>query len=139
MIDEYCKNNNIKLIHSSASHPQTNGAYEVAHKEIRKYFINEFIKKKNNFNLENELLKITKIHNNKLHFTTGRIPKEIRDLDVKDEIDLINKNIIKTLSKMNKNIDKINFNDKYVIDSLKIKINKNKIIEKYVKYPKQKK
>lgn len=139
MIDEYCKNNNIKLIHSSSSHPQTNGACEVAHKEIRKYIINEFIKNKTNFNLENELLKITKIHNNKLHFTTGRIPKEIRDLDVKDEIDLINKNIIKTLSKMNKNIDKINFNDKYIIDSLKIKINKNKIIEKYVKYPKQKK
>ena len=34
-----------------------------------------------------------------MHFTTGRIPKEIRDLNDKKEIDLIKENIIKTLSK----------------------------------------
>ena len=72
------------------------------HKEIRKYIYDAYIKKKDYFNIEEELFKITKIHNNKMHSTTGRIPKEIRDLNDKKEIELIKENIIKTLSKKNK-------------------------------------
>jgi len=68
-----------------------------------------------------------------LHSTTGRILKKIRDLDDKSEIELIKKNIINALSKMNNNIDKININDKYVKDISNIKINRDNIIEKYIK------
>ena len=98
-LDSYCEKNIILLIHSNPYHPQTNGAYESVHKEIKKYIYDAYIKKKDYFNIEEELFKITKIHNNKMHSTTGRIPKEIRDLNDKKEIDLIKENIIKTLSK----------------------------------------
>ena len=57
------KNNNIRLIHSSPYHPQTNGVYEAVHKEIRKYIYNEFINNEE-FNIEDSLFNITKIHNN---------------------------------------------------------------------------
>ena len=36
----------IKLIHSSPYHPQTNGSVEVTHKEIQKYIFNEYLNKK---------------------------------------------------------------------------------------------
>ena len=37
ILERFCLENNIKLIHSSPYHPQTNGVCEVVHKEIRKY------------------------------------------------------------------------------------------------------
>ena len=69
------------------------------HKEIRKYIYTKFFKNKNNFNIEDELFDIIKIHNNKIHSSTKRIPKEIRDRDDVNEINDINNEIIKTLSK----------------------------------------
>ena len=63
ILEGYCNENNIKLIHSSPYHPQTNGVCEVVHKEIRKYIYTEFFKNKNNFNIEDELFDIIKIHN----------------------------------------------------------------------------
>ena len=85
LLETYCTNNNIKLIHSSHYHPQTNGVCEVVHKEIKKYIYSEYFKNKDNFDIENELFNITKIHNNKVHSTTKRIPREIRDIeDIKE-------------------------------------------------------
>ena len=75
LLEGYCKENNIKLIHSSPYHPQTNGVCEVVHKEIRKYIYTEFFKNKNNFNVEDELFNKIKIHNNKIHSSTKRTPK----------------------------------------------------------------
>ena len=49
-------------LHSSPYHPQTNGVCEVVHKEIRKYIYTEYFKNKENFDLEDELFNITKIH-----------------------------------------------------------------------------
>ena len=51
-IKYYCIENDIKLIHSSPYHPQTNGSVEVTHKEIQKYIFNEYLNKKviNNLN-----------------------------------------------------------------------------------------
>ena len=99
LLEGYCNENNIKLIHSSPYHPQTNGVCEVVHKEIRKYIYTEFFKNKNNFNIEDELFNIIKIYNNKIHSSTKRTPKEIGDIDDINEINDINNEIIKTLSK----------------------------------------
>ena len=57
--------NNIKLIHSSPYHPQTNGSFEVTHQEIQKYIVNEYLNKKEKFNIEDSLFSVIKIHNNK--------------------------------------------------------------------------
>ena len=78
-IKQYCIEYDIKLILSSLYHPQTNGSVEVTHKEIQKYIFNEYLNKKEKFNIEDYLFNIIKIHNNKKHSTTKRIPKEIRD------------------------------------------------------------
>ena len=49
------------------------------------------------------------IHNNKKHSTTKRIPKDIRDLNDKDEIELIKKEIINELQRKNKYAYVINY------------------------------
>ena len=125
----YCIDNDIKLIHSSPYHPQTNGAVEVTHKEIQKYIFNEYIKNKNNFKIDDALFNIIKIHNNKIHTTTKRSPKEIRDLTDENEINLIKKEIFNTLEKKNKNKDIIEFDKFYVIDETNVIISNNKIIK----------
>ena len=75
-IKYYCVEYDIKLIHSSLYHPQTNGSIEVTHKEIQKYIFNEYLKKKEKFNIEDSLFNIINIYNNNQHNTTKRIPKE---------------------------------------------------------------
>ena len=129
-LQNFCIENDIKLIHSSPYHPQTNGAVEATHKEIQKYICMEFMNNKKNFNIEDKLLEIIKIHNNKKHSTTKRIPKEIRDLEDKLEIENIKKEIITTIERKNKNFDIINYDKFYVIDENKVIIVHNKITEK---------
>ena len=75
-IKYYCIEIDIKLIHSSPYHPQTNGSFEVTHQEIQKYIVNEYLNKKEKFNIEDSLFNIINIHNNKQHSTTKRIPTE---------------------------------------------------------------
>ena len=130
IIKNFCIEHDIKIIHSSPYHPQTNGACEVTHKEIQKFICNEFIADKKNFNIEDALFKIIKIHNNKKHSTTKQIPKDIRDLEDKNEIEIIKKEIIKTLERKNKNVDIINFEKFYVIDDKNIYIKNNKFLDK---------
>ena len=79
-MEDYCKNHNITLIHSSPYHPQTNGAEEAVHKEIKKYIYNEYLKNNKNFDIEDELFKIIKIHNNKVHITTKIFLKKLEIL-----------------------------------------------------------
>ena len=123
----YCADNDIKLIHSSPYHPQTNGTVEVTHKEIQKYIFNEYLNDKNNFDIEDSLFKIIKIHNNKIHSTTKRIPKDIRDISDINEINSIKMEIINTLDKKNKNKDIVEYDKFYVFDE-------NKVIISYQKY-----
>ena len=103
---------------------------EVTHKEIQKYICNEYFIKKANFDIEKALFDIIKIHNNKKHSTTKRIPKEIKDLEDIEEITIIKNEIIKTLSKKGN----IEYDKFYVFDDSKIKLQNNKI----VKLPKKK-
>ena len=117
LLDSYCIENGIKLIHSSPYHPQTNGVCEAVHKEIRKYIYDKYINGGEEFNIEDELFNITKIHNNKVHSTTKRIPKDVRDIIDIEEIKSINDNIKKTLEAKNKNFDIIDFSKYYVFDN----------------------
>ena len=52
------------------------------------------------------------------------MPKDIRDLEDETEIDIIKREIIKTLERKNKNIDIINFVKFYVIDDKNLCIKK---------------
>ena len=103
-------------------------------KKLLKFIYTEFFKNKENFDIEEELFNITKIHNNKIHSTTKRIPREIRDLEDKDEIENINKEIVSSLSKLKNNYDIIDFNKSYVIDYNKIYVAKKKRKVKKSKY-----
>ena len=128
-LKSYCNEHEIKLIHSSPYHPQTNGAVEVTHKEIQKYIYNEYLKNTSNFDIEESLFNIIKIHNNKVHSTTKRIPKEIRDITDENEINEIKDEIIKTLKRKNKDFDIINFEKYYVLDDDNIIIKNNEILK----------
>ena len=57
------------------------------------------------------------------------MPKDIRDLEDETEIDIIKREIIKTLERKNKNIDIINFEKFYVIDDKNLCIKKNKFLD----------
>ena len=74
ILENYCINNNIKLIFSTPNHAQANGACESVHKEIRKYILCQYLNTPITFNIEEEIFSIIKIHNNKPHTTTKRIP-----------------------------------------------------------------
>ena len=121
------------MIFSSPYQPQTNGVCEAVHKEIRKYIYSEYFKFKKDFILEDELFNIIKIHNNKVHSKTKQIPKEIKDLDDKEQFNLINKEILKVLEGKNKNFDIIDFNKCYVFDSDNTYMKDDKILKKKVK------
>ena len=82
---------------------------------------------------------IIKIHNNKPHSTTKRIPQEIRDITDINEIEEIKNNIITTLSKKNKNIEYLNLKDYFVLEYDDIKITKNIITENYKNKKKKRK
>ena len=62
-LENFCNENNIKLIQSYPYHPQTNGTVEATHKEIQKYICMEFLKNNETFNIEEKLFEIIKIHN----------------------------------------------------------------------------
>ena len=62
-----------------------------------------------------------------------------RDIDDINEINDINAEIVKTLSKKNKNYDVIDFGQKYAIDYNNFYVYKNKIIKKKGKIKKKKK
>ena len=81
-LENYCLNNNIKLIHGRVRHPQSQGACEACHKEIKKYIYTNFLENKEDFNLLlSTLREIINLHNNKKHTSTEEIPKYIKDLD----------------------------------------------------------
>ena len=128
LLNNYCINNDIKLIHGRVRHPQSQGAVESCHKEIKKYIYNKYFENKNDFNLLNALREITNIHNNKKHSTTNEIPRDIKDLNDKDLIIEIQERMKKIILKKNVNKDIININDFYVIDS-SLLIKGNKIIK----------
>ena len=81
-MDSYCSKNNIKLIISSPFHPQTNRVCEAVHKEIRKYIYNKYNNQEEEFNIENELFNITKIHNNKIHSMQSKFQKKLEILRI---------------------------------------------------------
>ena len=138
-LENFCEENNIKLIHSSPYHPQTNGSVEATHKEIQKFICMEYLKKQKKFNIEESLFEIIKIHNNKTHSSTKRIPKEIRDLTDKNEIEIIKKEIIKELQRKNKNAYIINYDSHYVFDENNVVIEDDTLMEKKQKKTKGKK
>ena len=134
-IENFCINNDIKIIHGKPRHPQSQGACEVCHREIKKYIYSKFIKEDDDFNLNKSLVEITNIHNNKKHSITEEIPKNIKDLNNKTDIEIIHDRIIKNLGRKNKNKDIIDFNKYYCIKS-NLKIKKNKL-EKGKNLPKR--
>ena len=139
LLKNYCIDNNINLVFSSPYHPQTNGACESVHKEIRKYLLNKFINNENNFDIEKELLNVIKIHNNKVHSSTSRIPKEIKDLQDQNEIEIIKAIIYDNLSLKNKDNEYIDISNFFVIDGESTKVNKNRIVKKENNKKKKKK
>jgi len=113
----YCINNDIKIIHGSPHYPQSQGACESCHKEIKKYIYNKFLEENDNFNLNKSLVEIINIHNNKKHSITEEIPRDIRDLSNEEDIKIINSRIKKKLGRKNKNKDIIYYNQHYCISA----------------------
>ena len=82
------------------------------------------------------MFNIIKIHNNKKHSTTKRIPKDIKDLEDQEEIEEVKKEIISTLMKKNKHMDIVDLKKCYVFDDKFINIVNGRIERKKQKLKK---
>ena len=100
--------------HGHIKHPQTQGACESCHKEIKKHIYNNYLDSNVEFNILKSLRETTNTHNNKKHSTTNEIPSEIRDLT---ELNIIKDRMKNVISRVNKNIDSINYDGIYVFNS----------------------
>jgi len=134
----YSINNNIKFVHGKVKHPQSQGACESCHKEIKKYLYNKFLEDKIEFNILNAIWEITNIHNNKRLSNTNEIPRELNDLNDANLIREIQDRMKKVISQKNKNKDIIDVDDFYVINSNLI-IRGNKILNNHKKLGKKRK
>ena len=128
-LSNFCTNNDIKIINGKPWHPQSQGACEVCHKEIKKFIYTKFYEGKDNFNLNKSLADIINIHNNKKHSITEEVPKYVRDLNNKDDIEIINERIAKNIGRKNKNKDIINFENYYCINS-DLDVKNNRLIKR---------
>jgi len=77
LLTEYCRHNNIEIIHSSPRHPTTNGVVERIHQEISKSIYAEKLKNKGNFNLEFALSNAIRAQNNIVSRVTKYKPVDL--------------------------------------------------------------
>ena len=120
LFDSFCAEKGIKHKFSKPYTPNSHGAVESAHKQIKKYVLEEFyINKKEDFLLEDTLLTIINFHNNTEHTTTKHKPIYLRDTSNRDLINEVNnnmKNTIKYAIKY-KNLYLLDANDLLLVNS----------------------
>ena len=73
------ENEGINHVFSRVYHPQSNWVVEIVHKDVRKYLINYYNKKK--FSIEISLEEFFIYYNNSAHSSTKRKYNNIKDLD----------------------------------------------------------
>ena len=89
IIKEYCDNNKILQIFSSPRHPRTNGVIEIAHKETRRFILNDVSENINEIDLPNILLDANHTHNYNTHTVTKYRPIDLinnTDNDIYEEV-----------------------------------------------------
>ena len=104
LINQFCNDLNIKLIHSKPRHPQTNGAIERLHREIKKGLLIEKLSKKDKYNIKIAIINVVFSHNNTINRTTKYKPIDLfynkNDRIQNEAID----NTIKSQKNINKNL-----------------------------------
>ena len=95
---DYCESNHIR-------HPQTNGVIEIAHKEARKFIINNIANIDKEFNLLTVLVDANHVHNYNEHSVTKFRPVDLINNTSEDIYNEVITNIKKKYSKNNINID----------------------------------
>ena len=88
------------LNYSEPYHPQTNECCEDVHKEIKSYLLRKKEEKKDKFDLEIEIENAIEFHNFRILKSTGFKPLELRHNEDKKIIEIINKNIIKSMKRI---------------------------------------
>ena len=133
-IQSFMHNMGIEVVYSAPYHPQTNGAVEAVHKEIKRFVSNKFVLNPKDFNLSEALTEANYYHNNQIHSSTGYKPTEIKDTKDESVLNEIKKNIglsmSKKIFKKNKlllhNGDKLLLCEHFDIKNNKIKTSKKK-------------
>ena len=98
----YLENLNIKYIRSAPYHPQSNGCCETLHKQVKRYLLDDFDKKKSKFDIYISIVNFSEFHNDLEHTTTKYKPNFLRNLE--DEF-IINEVIQNILQSMKKNFE----------------------------------
>ena len=99
ILKTFLENHNVKYLRSAPYHPQTNGCCEAVHKELKNYLLRRKELLKNKFELEIALEEAVEFHNNRIIKSTGYKPIELRNNVNKDIIEIVNKNIIKSMKR----------------------------------------
>ena len=125
------KENGIKLINSSAYHPQTNGTVEAFNKNII-LKLDIILKENKKLNINKALEKAVNAYNYSIHSSTKIEPNKAFKFSNKTEIDNLLKNVIKSQAKEYKNYDGLKYDEKCLLNdayslndkTLKVKFNK---------------
>lgn len=115
LITNYCKHNNINIIHSSVRHPSTNGGVERIHREICKSMYAEKLKNKEKYNMEFSLSNAVKAQNNVISRVTKYKPNELFFNNDDTKTIKVNDNMIKSQKNVNNKIKPIQKYSKILI------------------------
>ena len=123
---KYCIDNNIKIIHSSPRHPNTNGAVERLYQKINKSLLAQKIAYKNKYNIEIAISNAVHAQNNTVHSVTKYIPLQaFFNSNIENKTEIKN-NIIKSQKNIDKNKNFILPNS-YILLSSKFTLKGNTI------------
>lgn len=75
ILNSYCINNKINLVHSGVKHHTTNGVVEIVHQDIVNSLISQKLQLKNKYDISFCLSNAVYAHNNNIHETTKLSPK----------------------------------------------------------------
>ena len=121
LIINYCSEKDIKLIHSSPYHPQTNGVVERIHQSVIKSLITLKIKYKKKYDLKMAIVEAENAHNSSIHTTTKEIPKELFNNNNKEIYTGVKNNIIEVNKNINNNSNPIKINSYVLLSNIYIK------------------
>ena len=70
LLEDFCKDNDIGLIHGRPYHPQSQGTVESYNKEIKRLLENKYLENSKKFSIYKDLPDIINIYNENVHSST---------------------------------------------------------------------
>ena len=117
LIEHYCRDNNINIIHGRPYHPQSQGVVESYNKEIKRLLELKYLENRKKFSIYNALPDAIHTYNENIHSTTKFKPNVLFNIKDSKIIHQVLDNIKKSQRK-NKSIEGIKINSKCLMSEI---------------------